>query len=351
MRIIISVITFLLLSVCANDTSASDRQEVPDNLFNVSLESGLVDRVGAMLPEYSPIDPYFLENSNEATFTLTDDAEVFTTFIHEGAGYKNSFGYFTLSSDNQIIEQKEIIGNASQIGSGGLLKPGDTTSIGTFEKDTTLGFYVWANGWNKNPGTGNKYYTHQDFNQDGIKHVVTSYDATSKKVVIGFEDLWGGGDNDYNDLIFTIFSNPPDIIENSSQNLPNITGQQVLGSAEGMVTMSVAKFVKLKYLTDVTMYPINLEQIEDVVFKGVGEFLVESNCGILISVATTPLVNNGQALQTTHTTDNLPHTLITPENKIHYQVHTVEIYSQVSSITQVESGQWQGSVTVTVSAY
>ncbi len=45
----------------------------------------------------------------------------------------------------------------------------------------------------------------QTLNSDGIEHVVSGVDDSGLGIVIGFEDLLGGGDNDYQDAVFSVF--------------------------------------------------------------------------------------------------------------------------------------------------
>ena len=61
------------------------RDEYPAEFFQ---------RIANALPEQE-INEAFLTDDEGANILLEEEAEVFVTFIHEGAGYKNSFGYFT----------------------------------------------------------------------------------------------------------------------------------------------------------------------------------------------------------------------------------------------------------------
>jgi hypothetical protein len=48
------------------------------------------------------------------------------------------------------------------------------------------------------------YSTDISVNRDGINHVVSFATIHDSYLVIGFEDLFGGGDRDFNDLLFAI---------------------------------------------------------------------------------------------------------------------------------------------------
>lgn len=52
--------------------------------------------------------------------------------------------------------------------------------------------------------TGQVYYTDTSRNTDGIDHSIAFYDYTSGKTLVGFEDLYDGGDRDYDDIVFLV---------------------------------------------------------------------------------------------------------------------------------------------------
>ena len=76
----------------------------------------------------------FFENMNREV-VLTQAADVSVTFVAEGAGYTNSFGYYTYNKNNppQSVEDihssmKIVFANMSAVGSGGGLVAGDQVS-------------------------------------------------------------------------------------------------------------------------------------------------------------------------------------------------------------------------------
>ncbi|OUR99650.1 hypothetical protein A9Q84_01105 [Halobacteriovorax marinus] len=303
-----------------------------------------------MLPEYKEIDESFLNSSQEAVFTLNEDAELYTTFLWEGAGFKNSFGLYTID-ENENIQRQEIIKNASMRGSGGPLKIGDTFNLGTYSKDTTFGFYIKPNGFYRNHNEGHYFYTEEQRNIDGIKHTVSSYDEEEQKVVIGFEDLWNGGDKDYNDLIFSIFTTPITSMSEQTELLPNINSSQLLNQATGMVTMDVAKFAKVQSVENIVMYPLELNQQYNVNFKGRGDFRIESNCGVVITGEVTSLTNGYVDIETSHQLDESNYSIITPQAQTHNSLHYVDVFSHITNLYEITPGDFQGTVTITVSPY
>jgi hypothetical protein len=64
-----------------------------------------------------------------------------------------------------------------------------------------LDFFLIANG----AGSGNSIWTASAArNSDGINHVVAFALPGSPYLIMAFEDMLGGGDRDYNDVIFAV---------------------------------------------------------------------------------------------------------------------------------------------------
>jgi hypothetical protein len=61
---------------------------------------------------------------------------------------------------------------------------------------TEIGFYIQPEWY---PGT--YWYSETDYNTDGVDHIKIYYEESTKGYLIGFEDLCGGGDWDYNDHV------------------------------------------------------------------------------------------------------------------------------------------------------
>ena len=80
------------------------------------------------------------------------------------------------------------------------MKSGDFVNMGNFSANTQLNFFLIANGAN---GGTNKYSTNH-INPDRLIHAVAFTLPNTPYLLIGFEDLYGGGDRDYNDILFTL---------------------------------------------------------------------------------------------------------------------------------------------------
>lgn len=109
--------------------------------------------------------------------------EVFLTFIDKDAAFSNDL--FLVGQDNRILNNQTAV-------------PNTTLSLGTFAANTLLTFKMTVSN------TGFSFFTGDaSSNPDSFMHAVYVSDA-GKPLVVGFEDIFGGGDRDYNDLVFSL---------------------------------------------------------------------------------------------------------------------------------------------------
>ena len=204
---------------------------VPDNLvFPDVIQQNLLDDINASLPESVPggipaTHPEYLAGK-ETNIILTKEADVWVTFVSEGAGYRNGLGYYSYpvgqdptAADD--VNHQIIFPNVSMVGSGGGLVPGDRVYLGRFPANTVVAWFIVANGWNGSfVGNGNSiYYSDPDFNPEATEedrtHMVLLYDEGRDLTLLGFEDLRRdeSSDDDFNDAVFYARSNPVDAIQ------------------------------------------------------------------------------------------------------------------------------------------
>lgn len=145
---------------------------------------------------------------------LQNDVDARVYFLGEGAGYRNTLGFNTegggvKSGDPEIIFPNassevsflgEVPKNAKRTAANPLL-PGDFVDIGKLEAGTKLDFFLIADGAN---GGKTVFSTDKSLNPDGINHVITFATVVQGYLILGFEDLLGGGDRDFNDVLFAI---------------------------------------------------------------------------------------------------------------------------------------------------
>lgn len=213
---------------------------VPNYLDNHRdvINAGFLSRINNSLPESQPVPTYhpdYIASTAQSTISLTQKADLWMTFVHEGAGYKNTIGYYAYNKNNpptslsDISKINIVFPNFSYQNSGGGLISGDKVYLGSFGTDTIIGFVLLSNAYNSSNSTvGNgyyQYYSDDEFNPESSSslkaHNVVLWDSTEQKLVIGFEDLNRGSwcDNDFNDAIFYISSNPGNAIGSNNANV------------------------------------------------------------------------------------------------------------------------------------
>lgn len=151
---------------------------------------------------------------------LSKDAQITVSFLTEQAGYKNAIGIVIYDDDPQNIEEIqtiEVFENASKGGGGGSLKYGDSKFMGDVALGKNIGVYIDSNGF-QNPNA-KRFYSITSLNSDNEDHMAmykTYNDENDDEIVyvIGIEDIDGGGDSDYNDVIILIKVEAADAVGN-----------------------------------------------------------------------------------------------------------------------------------------
>lgn len=203
---------------------------------NESITSEFLQDITASLPEGKVLTashPDYLKNDKPTTLIITEKADVWITFVHEGAGWLNSLGFYTFDPKNPPTKTDElqnltmIFPNVSYSGSGGGLVAGNKVKIGTFEAGTGIGFFLLGNAFSSGK-VGSGYYAHfshsnlnVETNPDLRRHIVLLDDSKSNRMLLAIEDVSRenkpiGCDNDFNDAVFFVTSNPIKAIENPS---------------------------------------------------------------------------------------------------------------------------------------
>lgn len=121
------------------------------------------------------------------------DVEVF--FINEGAGYHNKFYYSTEGRDNLQTIWEDASSEYSILANGGPLSLGERKVLGDFAGNTRLDFFL------RNP-QGDLFGSVVADNPDNFPHL-TTYQA-GDLLVLAYEDITGGGDRDYNDVVIAV---------------------------------------------------------------------------------------------------------------------------------------------------
>lgn len=235
------------LFLCAFNSSGT-----PACLINPRdvIDAEMLADINAALPERAPVPQYhpeYLADNNQTDTRIIEDADVWITFVHEGAGYKNTIAFYTYdltdppATKSEIDTIRIIFPNLSYYNSGGGLYSGDKVKIGTFPAGTGIGWVLIANGYTGSTVNTNlvHFYSNPAFNPETDptkqQHNVLLYDAVRQLYLIGFEDInrtSSGCDNDFNDAIYYVTSNPIEAIDNS--NMPFVDPNLIDTDADGV---------------------------------------------------------------------------------------------------------------------
>lgn len=271
-----------LLGVSSTASAAITERGFIDRFLTVP--SSVTTFLGTVFPEQSAVGTSFLSPTFDPNLLVTAAAKVRVTFLWEGAGYKNTFGYFTYTTSGgaiQIVDRQLVFPNASFADpnkgwGGGQLATGDTVTLRdaagaerVFEPGTRIGFFVVANGWSNGLGWWNAanpavpslspaanngvatgvFTTLDELNpenalgrSDVARHAAMVRVAGtpgfldgSDYLAIGMEDQRrsGGSDNDFNDVLFLLQSTPETSILQTS--LPQVSATNNDPDGDGCV--------------------------------------------------------------------------------------------------------------------
>jgi hypothetical protein len=140
-----------------------------------------------------------------AKLFLQHDHNVRVWFINEGAGYRNQLAYEATKKteyDKGMIFSDVSCTFGCELGNGssGVLDIGDYVDLGRVNGGARLNFLLKGNG--ANDANGHIYGADARLNPDKFEHMV-AYEYKGY-LLMGIEDLWMGGDKDYNDTVFVV---------------------------------------------------------------------------------------------------------------------------------------------------
>lgn len=170
----------------------------------INNESAAYGSDGAQLKDLVELDSSLLTWQVGA-----EDVEVF--FVNEGAGYHNKFGYSTAAPttqgndslvsfwDTQVdVIWADVASANSIMPDNGPLALGEGYTVGDVAAGDTVNFYL------RNP----KNYVFDSenadttLNGDNLQHVTTY--QYEDYLVLAYEDIYEGGDEDYNDVVIAV---------------------------------------------------------------------------------------------------------------------------------------------------
>ncbi|RZK79035.1 MAG: DUF4114 domain-containing protein [Pedobacter sp.] len=223
--------------------------EVVDNINFASLMA----QVNATLPESEYVASKYIATHVPSDLKVERLSDIWITFIHEGADYRNTLAYYTYPtgnpplSENDIANAHVIFPNCSTPSSNpdhnGAMVQGDKVKIGRFPAGTSIGFMLLQNAYSGNNlinFASTKFFSTEGINPESNpllkRHNVVLHNISQRTFLIGFEDIdrsgnWGS-DHDFNDLVFYAQSNPVDAI--SPIGIPLLDESYVDGDGDGI---------------------------------------------------------------------------------------------------------------------
>lgn len=217
-----------------------------------AVSSSFLEKINASVPEGQPVPkahPDYLNVANRNYLTIKELSDVWVTFVHEGAGWLNTLGYYTFNpaapptKPSDISKINIIFPNVSYKYDGGGLVTGDKVKLGRFPAGTGIGFVLLANAYSNNTvGKGYyAHYSHDALNVETVKdlqrHLIVLNDPETNRMILAFEDVSRQNtpincDNDFNDAIFFASSNPVKAID--TDNVPVVdSGKDTDGDGVG----------------------------------------------------------------------------------------------------------------------
>lgn len=207
---------------------------------NDIIDAAMLQDINATLPEYINATvghPQYFVSSNEHNIVLDQACNVWVTFVHEGAGYKNVLGYYKYNTNNPPATPADvdsihiIFPNVSFSGSGGGLNSGNRVHLGAFGPGTEIAWVLIADGFVGNTVTNGRWILYSDPNlnpeaaENKKQHTILCNDIGRGKFLLSFEDVRrdGSADNDFNDAIFYVSADPIQSVVTANIPLPNYT--------------------------------------------------------------------------------------------------------------------------------
>lgn len=181
--------------------------------FSANDLPGLQAIVNNTLSESQSINNLSSIALNPNDLVISGDSNVRAYFIGEGAGYRNSLGVYTGDSSDALNGDASLIMPDASTSSAysyynndyrsrrAPVAPGDFVDLGTYSDGTQLNMFLISNGAG---GGTNTFYTDTALNSDGLDHFVMLATPNNPYLLIGVEDLPGGGDRDYNDVVVAL---------------------------------------------------------------------------------------------------------------------------------------------------
>ena len=140
---------------------------------------------------------------------LATDYQVRAYFVGEHTARRSAVGMNPTGRGIASGDPTLLFPNASSNPSGrrtfnAPLQPGDFVDAGTVQAGQTLDFFLISDMWKKGIRSDYVFSSDPAANADGINHVSAFVVQDSPYLLISFEDAYGGGDGDMNDVLVAL---------------------------------------------------------------------------------------------------------------------------------------------------
>jgi len=217
------------LTVLGDFSSGDFMAVAPEGDTTITFETFL-----PALQERQAVDPDLVNGIINQAFLTGDGASDFQVTLRDlgFAGYDNVVGVYEIDQGGNIVETRILFENANADKSA-------VSGVTDVEAGHRLGFFIvqdaadWAatladsdvlsfvndagvaaslsdgsaisiavNGAAVDEMVFHSFS--EDMNSDGVQHALSGVDAGGEAITVGFEDLTGGGDRDYEDVVFRV---------------------------------------------------------------------------------------------------------------------------------------------------
>ncbi|HEY5312356.1 MAG TPA: DUF4114 domain-containing protein [Pirellulales bacterium] len=185
------------------------------------LESSYISMIQQYLPEGQKFSGIGLNQLDPKRLYFLFSYAPRVYFIYEGACYTDALGatIATVSAPTNkptsgtsytlFPNQHSWQGSACATGSGKRsstepLQAGDFVELPTVKAGQQLAFFIMSNLNSSGSTPQYTFYNGSANNADNFQHMIAFFPDNSQYIIIGFEDEYGGGDMDCNDLMFVV---------------------------------------------------------------------------------------------------------------------------------------------------
>jgi hypothetical protein len=216
-----SLLVVICLIITGCEREAPGIKERPDNIISTKACPTLYSSIMEQFPEYrnnEASQALLFDAKAEKHVVLMKESEIYVSFISEGAGYTNTFGWYAYDSasapnSSAALELHVLFPNVNNR----ILKQGDMLRLqdNKFKAGTVIGFFLIVGGWKDGAVDYTKptLFTNYNLNPSGQQQHILFKQKDCGDVVLAFEDklLGEASDADFNDIIFTVTDNAKDL--------------------------------------------------------------------------------------------------------------------------------------------